>query len=331
MKVAILGAGNIARKMAKTIGMMEDVEVCAVAARDFDRAKEFAGLYGIKKAYGSYEKMLSNPEIDLVYISTILPYHRDHIKLCLEYGKPVLCEKPFTVNAAQAKEVIELGRKENILVAEAIWTRYLPMRKVMDDILASGVIGNPVSLTANVGEAVSQYARLTDINMCGGAFIDMGIYTVNFVLMTLGSAIKDIQSTAVFYKTGVDAMSNTTLVYDDDKMAMLHSNILSWCDKKGMVFGEKGYIECLNINNCEGINVYNCEGVNDYDRKIKLIKSYETPRQITGFEYQIEACKRSLKEGAIECAEMPHGEIIKVMNIMDSVRGIWGLKYPMEN
>jgi predicted dehydrogenase len=322
MNVAILGAGNIAHKMAKTLTAMEGVEAYAVAARDLDRAKEFAGTYGIRKAYGSYEEMVRDPQIDLVYISTVIACHAEHMKLCLEHGKPVLCEKPFTVNAAQAKEVIELGKQKNLLVAEAIWTRYLPMRKVMDDVLASGIIGKPVSLTANLGEAISQYPRLARMELGGGAFMDMGVYTVNFALMMFGSAIKKIHSIMIPYETGVDGMSNTTLVYDDGKMAMLHSNMLAYCDKKGMIFGEKGFIEILRISNCEGIRVY------DHERKITA--SYETPRQITGFEYQVEACKRALEANRIECTEMPHAEIIKVLEIMDEIRGIWGLKYPME-
>jgi predicted dehydrogenase len=322
MKVAILGSGSIAHKMAKTLIMMDGVEAYAVAARDIDRAKVFAEKYGIKKAYGSYEEMVDDPEVDLVYISTVLPCHAEHMKLCLEHNKPVICEKPFTVNVAQAKEIIALGEQKRLLVAEAIWTRYLPMRKVLDDILASGIIGVPISLTANLGEAVSQYPRLTSLDMCGGAFIDMGVYTVNFALMNFGSGIKEIHSSMIPYKTGVDAMSNTTLIYDDGKMAMLHSNLLAWCDKRGMIFGEKGCLEILNINNCEGINVYNSEN--------KLVKTYKTPEQITGFEYQVDSCKRALESGKIECLEMPHKEIIKVMEIMDKVRGIWGLKYPIE-
>jgi predicted dehydrogenase len=325
MKVAILGAGNIAHKMAKTLTAMDGVEAYAVASRDLGRAKIFAREYGIRKVYGSYEEMVKDPQIDLVYISTILACHAEHMKLCLEHGKPVLCEKPFTVNAAEAKETIELGKQKNLLVAEAIWTRYLPMRKVMDDILANGVIGKPVSLSANLGENVvqsSQFHRLTQMELGGGAFIDMGVYTVNFALMTFGSEIREIHSTMIPYKTGVDAMSNTTFIYDDGKMAMLHSNILAWCDKNGMIFGEKGYIECLNINNCEGIRVY--------DHEHKVIESYETPRQITGFEYQVEACKRALESNRFECVEMPHAEIIRVLEIMDKIRGIWGLKYPME-
>jgi predicted dehydrogenase len=322
MKVGILGGGNIAHKMAKTISKMDGVELYGIAARDRDRAKAFVDAYGVKKSYSSYEAMLEDPEIDLVYIATILPYHAEHMKLCLNYGKPVICEKPFTINASQAKDVLDLGSKKNLLVAEAIWTRYLPMRKVMDDILASGIIGKPISLSANLGEPVSHYPRITQPELCGGAFMDMGIYTVNFALMNFGSTIAKIDSTMIPYETGVDAMSTITFTYDDQRIAMLHSTMLARTDKRGMVFGAKGYIEFVNINNCEGINVFNADN--------EPIASYATPPQISGFEYEIEACKISLEAGRIECPEMPHAEILKVMNIMDKVRGIWGLKYPME-
>ena len=130
MKLGILGAGNIARKMAYTVGEMEHVEAYAVASRDLAKAQAFAKEQNVRKAYGSYEEMVSDPEVDLVYVATPHSHHYQHMMLALEHNKPVLCEKSFTTNARQAEEVIEYGRSKGLLVAEAIWTRYLPMRLV---------------------------------------------------------------------------------------------------------------------------------------------------------------------------------------------------------
>jgi predicted dehydrogenase len=322
MKVGILGAGGIAAKMAKTLSLMDSAKAEAVSSRDYNKAKAFADANGVSKAYGSYEEMLNDPEVSLVYVATPHSHHYEHMKLCLEHGKHVLCEKAFTVNAAQAKEVIELGEKKKLLVAEAIWTRYLPMRKVMDKILAEGLAGAPHSLTANLGHPLPYMERLTNPDLAGGAWLDMGVYTVNFALMTFGSNIERIESSRVPYKTGVDAASSTTLIYKDGRMAMLHSSILAKGDSRGMVFCEKGYIEFLDINNCAGIRVYNTDN--------KLLASYDPPKQLTGFEYQVEACRKAIEEGKVECPEMPHSEILKVMEIMDSVRNIWGFRYPGE-
>ncbi|MDR1374715.1 MAG: Gfo/Idh/MocA family oxidoreductase [Treponema sp.] len=322
MNVGILGAGAIAEKMAVTLNGMKGVTAAAVASRDLDRARAFAGKYKIGKFYGSYLEMAKDPRVDLIYVATPHSHHYEHMKLCLEQGKHILCEKAFTVNAAQAKEVIALGKKKRLLVAEAIWTRYLPMRTVMDKVLVEGIIGSAASLTANLCQAVAHIERLVKPELAGGALLDMGVYTINFALMCFGSDIADISAVRVPYKTGVDAMNSITLTYKDGRIAILESGFTCRSDRRGIVAGDKGYIEFLNINNCEGIKVYNTED--------KLIAFYRTPKQITGFEYQVEACKKAIGEGKIECPEMPHAEIIRVMEIMDKIRNSWGFKYPGE-
>jgi predicted dehydrogenase len=322
MNVGILGAGFIAEKMAETLNRMKGATAAAVASRDLDRAKAFAGKFKIERFYGSYLEMARDPGVDLIYVATPHSHHYEHMKLCLEQGKHILCEKAFTVNAAQAKEVIALGKKKRLLVTEAIWTRYLPMRTVMDKILAEGIIGNAVSLTANLCQAVAHIERLVKPKLAGGALLDMGVYTINFALMCFGSAIADINAVRVKYKTGVDAMNSITFTYKDGRIAILESGFTCRSDRRGVVAGDKGYIEFLNINNCEGIRVY--------DTQDKLLASYKTPKQITGFEYQVEACKKAIEAGSIECPEMPHAEIIRVMEIMDKIRKTWGLVYPGE-
>ncbi len=321
MKIALLGAGAIAKKMAYTISKMKTAEAYAVAARDLTRAEEYAKTYGFKKAYGSYEEMLRDPEVALVYISTLISDHYQHMKMCLEAGKPVLCEKAFTVNAVQAKEIVQLSKKKNLLAAEAIWTRYMPMRKVIDDAAASGIIGNISGLTANLCYPVSGKERLQRADLGGGALLDIGVYPINFALMTFGKDIKKIDSTAILTPQKVDLSESITFTYKDNRIAVLHSSMNTNSDRRGMIYGDKGYIEVLNINNCEGVNVYLWQ-----DKAAKLIKTYKTPKQITGFEYQVESCMKAIKQGKIECPEMPHSEIIQVMEICDQLRQSWGVK-----
>jgi predicted dehydrogenase len=321
MKIALLGAGRIAKKMALTISKMKSTEAYAVAARDLSRAKEYAKEYGFKKAYGSYEEMLRDPEVELVYISTLHSDHYAHMKMCLEAGKPVLCEKAFTINAAQAKEILQLSQKKNLLVAEAIWTRYMPMRKVIDDVVASGIIGNISALTADLCYPIMDKERLLKPETGGGALLDVGVYTINFALMTFGHDIKKIDTSAVLTPQKVDLSESMTFTYKDSKIAVLHSSMNTRSDRRGVIFGDKGYIEVLNINNCEGVNVYLWE-----NERYKLHKSYKTPKQITGFEYQVDSCIKAIKAGKIECPEMPHSEIIRVMEICDQLRDSWGVK-----
>jgi predicted dehydrogenase len=323
LKIGIIGAGNIAGKMAETLMKMDGASARAVASRDMGRAKALAGKYKIEKAYGSYEELLNDPEVSLVYVATPHSHHCEHMKLCLEAGKHVLCEKAFTVNAAQAEEVLNLGKKKNLLVAEAIWTRYLPMRKTMDEVLAGGIIGKASSLTANLCYAAAHIERMVKPELAGGALLDMGVYTINFALMCFGTKIDEINASWVKYKTGVDVLNSITFTYDDGRIAILESGFTCRSDRRGVVSGDKGYIEFLNINNCEGIRVYDAED--------KLLASYETPTQITGFEYEVAACKKAIEAGRTECPEMPHTEILRVMGIMDKIRKTWGLKYPCES
>ena len=159
LHIGLLGAGRIAVVMAQTIRKMNkngnhDLCLYAVAARDLQRAREFAGEQDVEKAYGSYEEMLADPTVDLVYIATPHSHHYDHAMLCLSHGKHVLCEKAFTVNAAQAQELTRFARDRGLLITVAFWTRYQPFRRLLSDILNSGAIGQPWMLTANLGYAI---------------------------------------------------------------------------------------------------------------------------------------------------------------------------------
>ncbi|MGE4583229.1 MAG: Gfo/Idh/MocA family protein [Sphaerochaeta sp.] len=322
MKLAILGAGNIARKMAATVNEMEHVEAYAVASRDLQKAQEFAQKWNIRKAYGSYEQMLNDPEIDLVYVCTPHSFHYEHMMLCLEHGKHVLCEKSFTMNADQARKVLAFGKEKGLLVAEAIWTRYLPMRLVLDQILDRRVIGEPHALTANLCYPIKGVRRLTDPALAGGALLDVGVYTINFAMMVFGDEIESVESSCVKTDSGVDESNSITLTFKGGKMAVLHSSMVSTSDRRGAIFGSRGYIEFLNINNCEGINVY--------DKDYNLVETYKPFKFITGFEHQVEACRKAIEEGELELKQMPHSEIIHVMEVMDTLRSQWGVRYPGE-
>lgn len=322
MKLGILGAGNIARKMAATVSEMEHVEAHAVASRDLQKARDFAQKWNVRKAYGSYEEMLSDPEIDLVYVCTPHSLHFEHMMMCLEKGKHVLCEKSFTMNADQARKVLAYGKEKKLLVAEAIWTRYLPMRLVLDQILERRVIGEPHALTANLCYPVKGVKRLIDPALAGGALLDVGVYPINFAMMVFGNNIESIESSCIKTDSGVDESNSITLTFKGDKMAVLHSSMVSTSDRRGAIFGSRGFIEFLNINNCEGINVY--------DKDYNLVETYKPFKFITGFEHQVEACRKAIEEGELECKQMPHSEIIKVMEVMDALRSQWGIRFPGE-
>ena len=322
MKIAILGAGNIASVMAKTIGQMEEASCYAVAARDYIRAKEFAEEYGFQKAYGSYEEMVQDQEVELVYIATPHSHHYEHAKLCLEHGKHILCEKAFTVNEKEARALISLAREKKLLLAEAIWTRYMPSRERINEVLASGIIGTPHTLTANLGYVIADKPRIIEPSLAGGALLDIGIYPINFALMAFGDDIESISSAAVLSNTGVDLQNSITFKYKDGKMAILNSTTLALTNREGIISGDKGYMVVENINNCERIHIFS------HDRK--EIENFIMPKQISGYEYEVRACIKAIKEGKLECEEMPHIDTLRVLEIMDQLRKEWGVSYPQE-
>lgn len=322
MKFAILAPGGIAHSMAKAVTELEQIEKYAVASRDYGRAAAFAEQWEFEKAYGSYEEMVQDPEVELVYVASPHSHHYEHARLCLEHGKHVLVEKAFTVNARQARELMVLSEKKGLLLAEAIWTRYMPSRKMIDEILAEGVLGNVTSLTANLGYILPHVERMQEPALAGGALLDLGVYPINFALMAFHGAIKEVNAAAIMSPKGVDWMNSITLTFEDGKMAVLHSDMLAQTDRQGVISGDKGYMEVQNINNCEEIRVY------DLDRK--LTARYQVPAQINGYEYEVLSCVRAIEAGKTECEEMPHSEILRVMELLDKIRGQWGMMFPCE-
>ena len=322
LRAGILSTGNIAATMAGTMMQMEEVELCSVASRSLEKAQAFAGKYQIPRAYGSYEELAKDEEIDLVYVATPMSEHCSNVRMMLEGGRNVLCEKAFAVNEAEAKEMIALAREKGLLLAEAMWVRYMPMAKTLQEVLASGAIGTPYTLTANLAYLISNVPRLIQPELAGGALLDVGVYTLNFASIAFGDEIASMDSTVILTDTGVDAQSSTTFVYKDGKMAILNSSLRVLSDRQGIIYGSKGFLVVENINNFETITVYN--------EKREVTAVYQRPEQITGYEYQVRACKMAIEEGKCECPEMTHEETCRIMAQMDAIRKKWGLKYPSE-
>lgn len=317
-----MGAGAIACKMARTVAGMKGARCYAIASRSVEKAAEFANQYGFEKSYGSYEELAADEQVDLIYVATPHSEHFENTRLCIKYHKPALVEKAFTVNAGQARELLALAKQERVLVTEAIWVRYMPFLTKIKEVLASGVIGRPTMLTANLGYDIDKKPRLTDPVLAGGALLDVGVYALNFACMLFGTDFVKTSSVCTYFKTGVDEQDSMTLVYPDGKMAVLNASMLSVSDRKGIVHGDKGFLVIENINNFESMTVY--------DAGYQKIAYYEREEQITGYEYEVEAALDAIGEGRIECSQMPHEETLCMMEIMDSFRKEWKIKYPFE-
>ena len=326
IRFAILGAGSIAEKMADTIRQMNEfnmgtVQLYAVASRSLDRAERFAEAFEVAKAYGSYEEMLCDDAVDLVYVATPHSHHYQHVMMCLEHGKHVLCEKAFAVHAQQAKEMLATAEKNGLLLTEAIWTRYQPMREMIFQAVHSGIIGEPRMLTANLGYEIMGKERIVEPALAGGALLDVGIYTLNFAIMVFGGEAK-IHAVCVKSDKGVDINDSITLVWEDGKMAVLNAGTNCISDRKGIIYGTKGFIVVENINNPQSISVF--------DQQYQLIKREECPKQLTGYEYEVLETATCIMEGKIQCPSMPHQDIIDMMEVMDEARRQMGVQYPFE-
>ena len=321
-RVGIIGPGSIARAMAATLAGMQGVERYAVASRSEERAAQFAAEWEFTRSYGSYEALADDPAVDLVYIATPHSHHYEQARMCILKGKPVLCEKAFTANAKQAEELLALARERKVFITEAIWTRYMPLSRQIVELVHSGIIGKPYMLSANLGYPIREVERLQRPELAGGALLDVGIYPLNFAAMVFGSEIERTESCCMKTATGMDAQDNITLFFSGERMASLQCSMYARTDRQGIISGEKGHILVENINNPQRVRVVD----NDY----RIVAEYQTPPQITGYEYEVEACIEALEHGWLESPYMPHAETIRMMKQMDALRAEWGVRYPFE-
>ena len=322
-RIGIIGAGHIAEKMASTIRQMHNVETYAIASRQLEKAKNFATKYAIKQAYGSYEDLVSDSNIDLVYIATPHSMHYAHARLCIENKKPVLCEKAFTANAQQAESLLKLAAEKQVFITEAIWTRFIPFSKKIRQVLDDGVIGTPMTLMASLSYPIADKERIIKPELAGGALLDLGVYPINFALMVFGNDIKDIVSTCIKSDTGIDAQNSITFIYNNGRMAVMQTNIYCAGDRQGIIYGDKGYIIVDNINNPQQATIYS--------ETHSIIKTLVCPTQISGYEYEVYASINALEQGKLECNDMPHQETLYVMRMLDNLRQKWGVRFPMDN
>lgn len=318
--IGIIGAGHIAEKMSRTLQQLPQACSYAVASRSHAKATAFAAKWGFAHAYGSYEELIADPNVDLIYVATPHSLHYAHVRQCIMAGKAVLCEKAFMANAAEAESIIALARERGVYVAEAMWIRYMPLMAKIVELVRSGAIGRPHTLTANLCYPISHKERIMRPELGGGALLDIGVYTLHFAAMIFGSEPQRISSACTKTSTGMDAQDSITLWYDDNRMAQLHCSIYAKSDRMGVISGDEGHIIVENINNPQRVHVV--------DADYREVATYDAPPQITGFEYEVCAALNAIEHGDIENAFMPHDETLRIMHLMDALRNEWGVHFP---
>jgi predicted dehydrogenase len=322
LRVGIIGTGWIAEKAAITLNGLKECEAYAVGSRTREKAEAFAQQWSIAKAYGSYDELIADPDVDLVYIGTPHSHHFDVTKAALLAGKPCLVEKAFMANARQTKEIIDLAHERRVFLAEAIWTRYQPAVGIIRNLLDSGRIGTPRLVTATLGYSMGEKPRIMRPDLCGGALLDLGVYALNFARMFFPADIVNMESQCVKSLTGMDLTNAISLVLSDGMLCNLQSSAACVGDNIGVIAGTEGNLIIDNINNPQKITV------NGPDRT--YVETILVPQQITGYEYQFLSCRQALIDGILEPREMPHEETLYIMQLMDSLRRKWGVCYPMD-
>lgn len=315
--VGIIGAGHIAEKAASTLAAMEDMRCLGIASRTLARAQAFAARFDVERAYGSYEELLADPDVELVYIALPHSCHFTAARDAILAGKPCLVEKSFMMNSEEAALIFALARERGVFVAEAMWPRYMPVRNIGRELLESGIIGQPRMVNAVLAYDVSSKERVMRPELGGGALLDLGVYLLNFVRMYYDSPVERLNTTCVLSETGVDATEDITMILSDGTMASLQAS--AWCQggNEAVIAGTTGYLVFDDLINPASIKV--CRKRHIVEKVTRL------PEQITGFEYEFRACSNAIDAGQIEPAQMPHAESLYIMHLMDRLRAEWGV------
>ncbi len=322
VRFGILGAGRIAHKFAEALRGIGGVPV-AVASRDKDRAEAFGERHGIPVSYGSYAELLADPQIDCVYVATPHGLHRDHMIACLEAGKPVLCEKAFTLDLPEAEEVFRLAASRGLFVMEAMWTRFLPVIREALLAVQNGEIGKVVSLEADFAFPGDRdpAGRLLDPALGGGALLDVGIYPITLANLFLGIP-ESVRAEARFAVTGVDV--DETIVYGyPDAEAVLRASFLKLRSRTARIKGTEGSLVLPAFWAAERAEIRDVSG--------RLRRRIVHPHLVNGMEYEILETARCLKERRKESPLMPWSETREILRQTDGIRGLWNFRYPREN
>lgn len=326
IKWGIIGCGGIAHMFATSLQALDKGTLFAGASRTPGRVQEFAEKHGMERVHTDYGSLVADSNIDAVYIATTHNFHYENIRLCLENGKHVLCEKPFTVNAAQTGEMIALAREKGLFMMEAVWTRFLPAIRKLQELIAEGVIGEVRTVKADFsidGLGFAPEHRLKNKALAGGALLDLGIYPITFASIVFGEQPERIQSSAVIGNTGVDDRSFYLFDYSNGRRAMLSSSFTHHAPTEGIICGTKGHIRVPGFLWAHEFHIHrNGEA------------EPETIRFPYGegenFRFEIAHAMECIMAKKMESDIMPLSETLAIMKTMDTLRSQWGLLYPEE-
>jgi predicted dehydrogenase len=322
-KWGIMGCGNIAGQFATSLQTVSGAVLHAVASRSEEKANSFGRKFNAVKSYGNYERLVQDPEVNAVYIATPHNLHLENAMMCLDHEKAVLCEKPLTVNAVEAKKLIEKARERETFLMEAFWTRFLPSTIKLNELLNEGIIGRCRLVQADFGYKMPYDPdhRSYNPDLAGGALLDVGIYPINFAQMIFREIPLEISSAIIPAITGVDEQSAYVFKYPSGSLAVMNSAVNVETQHNAWIYGSEGYIHMPDFFHATKIHVQGKDGKTD---------TISVPFESTGYSYEAIEVMNCINSGKIESTIMPLSETLEIMQLMDTIRGQWGLKYPGE-
>jgi predicted dehydrogenase len=323
IRFGILGPGKIANRFASSFRDTLGATVYAVASRDQNKAKEFANTYNANRIFSSYEELVKDPDVDVVYIATPHPFHYEQTLLCLKVGKPVICEKPLAMNYRQASEMVAAAQKENVFLMEAMWSRFFPATKKMLELAHSGIIGEVKYVHAAFGFAspVNYEGRVYNMALGGGAQLDVGVYPLFLSLLLLGKP-NEVKSFSHLAPTGADVTTSALLSYKNGSIANVLSSIVTDSPKDAFIMGTLGKI------------IMHSPWHKSQQLSVRLnsgeVTEYPFPFPGNGFQFQIEEVVNCLRAGKKESELMPHSLSLIMAEVSDEIRKQGGVKYDVD-
>lgn len=327
LKWGIMGPGMVASNMANALKASPNSQLSAVASKTLSRAKAFADKFAVKNTY-SYQEIVNDSEIDIIYVATIHSFHFKNAKFALEHGKHVLIEKPFTVNADEAKELVRIAQAKHLFLMEAMWTRFIPSVLKLKERVLSGDIGEVKQINISYGSIVgpAYEERLKTLTLAGGVTLDMGIYAISFVCYILGELPTDIKSMSRFSDTGVDEIADYMFRFPSGCLVNICTSYNLKMRSEAILYGTKGYIEFPEFSAGPGFTINIHGATNNIEESVYIPGN----NQVNGFIYQVEEVNRCIRAGETESKIIPLHESIGIMEVMDEMRKDWNLVYPFE-
>jgi predicted dehydrogenase len=319
----ILGTGWIAELFTNDLNLTGH-KVTAVGSRTTEKAQSFASEWGIPTAHGSYEELAADPNVDVVYVATPHTRHHEDAALALNAGKHVLVEKPFTINAAEAQSLVDLAAERDLVILEAMWTRWLPHMVAIRQLVMDGAIGEVRSVIIDHTQKLPEDPahRINALELGGGALLDLGVYPISFASDIFGPP-ESIQSVATFKETGADAEIGLLLSHAGGRMAILSTASNAPGPNRAAIIGKEGRIEIDSV-------WYNPATFRVYDAEDNVTLTYESEVTGRGMQFQADEAERLIASGELVSEILPLSETVSIMETMDQIRQQIGLRYPSE-